>query len=52
MIAPPEVPPEYDVAPIGAPALPPRPVRPRRRARKQNNPSALNHPQNVQPRGI
>ena len=45
-------PPEYDVAPIAASALLPRPVRPRRRARQQNNPSALNHPQNLQPRGI
>ena len=45
-------PPEYDVAPIAAPALP-HPVRPRRRARRQNNnPSTLNHPQNLQPRGI
>ena len=39
---------EYDVAPIAAPGLPPRPVRPRR----QNNPPALNHPQNLQARGI
>ena len=45
-------PPEYDVTAIAAPALPPRPVRPRRRPRQQNNPSALNHPQNLQPRGI
>ena len=44
-------PPEYDVAPIAAPALP-HPVRPRRRARRQKNPSVLNHPQNLQPRGI
>ena len=45
-------PPEYGVAPIAASALPPRPITPRRRARQQNNPSALNHPQNLQPRGI
>ena len=44
-------PPEYDVVPIAAPALP-HPVRPRRRARRQNNPSVLNHPQNLQLRGI
>ena len=44
-------PPEYDVAPIAALALP-HPVRPRRRARRQNNPSVLNHLQNLQPRGI
>ena len=44
-------PPEYDVAPIAAPVLP-HPVRPRRRDRRQNNPCVLNHPQNLQPRGI
>ena len=44
-------PPEYDVVPIAAPVLP-HPVRPRRRDKHPNNPSVLNHPQNLQLRGI